>query len=223
MSQKSILNAYQKSSIYYDKIDNFFQLGFGEANRKKAMLLANIKSGDVVADLGCGTGGNFKQLNVLLKNKGKIIAIDQSENMIRLAKIKAKKYKMNNIVFVKSDLNTVRLAEQIDVAFFGYCWFGKEKSLPWVKNICNYLKDDGRLCFIDYRIPPGILSIIITPFLWIFYKILQEPYPFSDLNWDMEKEIGVFLKDYKFLSYFFKSVVTISGKPLRSYFLNKGV
>jgi putative AdoMet-dependent methyltransferase len=75
--------------------DNPIRTGYG-------LLLGWVKekakNSKIIIDLGCGTGNTVKHLI----NFEKIICVDISENMLKIAERKLKN--KNNIIFIKSDL-----------------------------------------------------------------------------------------------------------------------
>jgi SAM-dependent methyltransferase len=95
----------------------------------EAMIEALVRPGDVVADLGTGTG----ILAALAARAGaaRVYAVDASP-IVRLARQMAADNGLDNITFIEGDIATVDLPEPVDVAFseclgnfaFGDAMFG---------------------------------------------------------------------------------------------------
>ncbi len=50
--------------------------------RKQAVSALKLKRGDIVVDVGCGTGSNFPLIEEIIGAEGKIIAVDLSQEML---------------------------------------------------------------------------------------------------------------------------------------------
>jgi len=81
-----------------DKIANKFAATYNESIKK---TIAYLKKSDDVLDFACGTG---LICNEIASNITSIYAIDISHKMIEIAKNKAEKRKINNIIFEKTDI-----------------------------------------------------------------------------------------------------------------------
>jgi ubiquinone/menaquinone biosynthesis C-methylase UbiE len=65
---------------------------------------ANINEGDTVVDLGSGAGIDVFLAANLVKERGKVIGIDMTENMLNKAKDNAKKHGYTNVEFRQGDI-----------------------------------------------------------------------------------------------------------------------
>ena len=88
-------------------------LGLGCGN---PVALSTIKEGDVVLDLGSGAGFDAFLAAKKVGNKGKVIGLDMSEEMIHKAKENAKMYGYQNVEFRLGDIEHIPIeANTIDV------------------------------------------------------------------------------------------------------------
>ena len=79
-----------------------------------------------VLDIGCGDGKISAQLALAVKD-GRVLGIDLSEDMIRLASSQFPPAKYPNLSFVRMNATGIRLSERCDVAF-------SNATLHWVKD-----------------------------------------------------------------------------------------
>ena len=82
---------YNTISGFHDLIAKFPNI-FGppeKSYRKMAVNTLNLKSGDIVVDVGCGTGLNFELLEPIIGEEGKIIGVDSSPGMLNQAEKKS--------------------------------------------------------------------------------------------------------------------------------------
>ena len=79
-------------------------LGLGCGN---PVALSTIKEGDVVLDLGSGAGFDAFLAAKKVGNKGKVIGLDMSEEMIRKARENVKRYGYQNVEFKLGDIENI--------------------------------------------------------------------------------------------------------------------
>jgi len=79
-------------------------LGLGCGN---PVALSTIKEGDVVLDLGSGAGFDAFLAAKKVGNKGKVIGLDMTEEMIRKAKENAERYGYQNVEFKLGDIENI--------------------------------------------------------------------------------------------------------------------
>jgi ubiquinone/menaquinone biosynthesis C-methylase UbiE len=86
-TKEEIAGLYRKRSRFYDFTANlYYLLGFREqAYRKKSVDALKLSPGDVVVEIGCGTGLNFPLLQKVIGPKGKIIGVDLTDEMLKQA------------------------------------------------------------------------------------------------------------------------------------------
>ena len=81
-------------------------LGVGCGN---PAALANIKPGETVIDLGSGAGFDAFIVAKSVGQKGKVIGVDLSDDMLKLARENARKGKYEQVKFVKGDIEELPL------------------------------------------------------------------------------------------------------------------
>lgn len=106
----------------------------------------DLQGCEAVLDIGCGDGKIGAQLARAARN-GKVLGIDLSEDMVRLASEQFPAAQYPNLSFLRMDAADMRLAERFDVAF-------SNAALHWVKDhaavlagVHACLKPGGRILF----------------------------------------------------------------------------
>lgn len=74
---------------------------------------AKIKEGDTVVDLGSGAGNDAFVARSITGEKGKVIGVDFTDNMIEKAKLNAQKLGYGNVEFRQGDIENMPLAAGI--------------------------------------------------------------------------------------------------------------
>ncbi|HUJ11783.1 MAG TPA: methyltransferase domain-containing protein [Verrucomicrobiae bacterium] len=105
-----------------------------------------LRGSESVLDIGCGDGKITAQLALAAK-KGKVLGIDLSEDMIRLAVEQFPATAYPNLSFQCMDASNIHLSDKFDVAF-------SNASLHWVKDhiamlrgVHACLRPGGRILF----------------------------------------------------------------------------
>lgn len=113
------------------------------ASTSELVLLLNIKKGDRILDLACGTGVVTKKIIQKVGNSGYVIGGDSSAKAIKIAK----KWNPNksNLDFVNVDAENFYFSKKFDIITCQYALFFFPNALKALKNMKNHLKKDGKL------------------------------------------------------------------------------
>lgn len=154
-NQEKAIRYYDKLSVIYDYISNWYY----KKARDYAIEELELKNGQTVLNLPCGTGVNFKYFNEYLNNSGLIIGIDLSSGMLDKARQKIEKSGWTNI---DTELNNATKIDQewldgysngqitIDAVF---CDLGLSGLPEWqniIDNMISILKPNGRIVILDW-------------------------------------------------------------------------
>jgi ubiquinone/menaquinone biosynthesis C-methylase UbiE len=114
--------------------------------------LTNPKKADVVMEIGAGTG----MVSLLLAPKvKKVIAVDISEEMLRIAKERAMESGVNNIEFVRGTFHNPGIAEKADIIITIdslHCTKDGNYKKRAIEIMHDHLKDGGRIFLEDEMI-----------------------------------------------------------------------
>ena len=122
-------------------------LGVGCGNPS---ALATIKSGDTVIDLGSGAGFDAFLCAPLVGPGGKVIGVDLSDEMLKLARRNASEDQYQNIEFVKGDIEQVPLKDGIADLVISNCVINLSLDKGAVfKEAYRLLKEDGEISISD--------------------------------------------------------------------------
>jgi ubiquinone/menaquinone biosynthesis C-methylase UbiE len=139
----------EKSKSYFNEIaddwDNMRTSFFSEDVRQVAYTLANIQNGKIAADIGSGTGFVTEGL---LRAGLKVIAIDQSENMLNSMRQKFKDY--DNLSCMIGDSDSLPIEEQgVDYAFANMYLHHVVEPTIAINELYRILKPGGKLVITD--------------------------------------------------------------------------
>jgi ubiquinone/menaquinone biosynthesis C-methylase UbiE len=111
---------------------------------------AKINSGDTVIDLGSGAGNDCFIARKLTGEKGKVIGIDFTEQMIARARLNAEKLGLNNVEFRQGDIDDMPVGANIADVVVSNCVLNLVPDKPKVfSEIFRVLKPRGHFSISD--------------------------------------------------------------------------
>jgi len=111
-----------------------------------------LKPGQVVADLGAGTGLFSVPMAKAVAASGKVYAVEIDKGFLPIIDGKAKESKLSNVRTVLGEFSDPKLpASDVDVAFMHDVLHHVEDRVGYLKAAARYIKQNGRFAVIDYR------------------------------------------------------------------------
>ena len=155
---KDVVQTYQQRASRYDLVvrlfDAFAWFGFNISGwRKQAIILLNLKPGDTVVDIGCGTGLNFPLLNQAVTSSGKIIAVDLSDAMLDQARQTIAANRWTNIQLVCADAAQFEFPSKVNAIISAYTLTLVPDCERVIANAYAALVPSGRLAVLDMSWP----------------------------------------------------------------------
>lgn len=112
----------------------------------------DLRAGDVVADVGAGTGYISRRLAVAVGPQGRIDAVDVQPEMIRLLTEQARRAGLTQIRPILGGVNDARLAVgSVDLALMVDVYHELEFPFEVLASVVRALKPGGRVAFVEYR------------------------------------------------------------------------
>ena len=104
---------------------------------------ARLRPGQLVYDVGCGSGSISVEAAIQVESSGKVIAIDYDENAIELTKKNIKKFGLSNVSLIHGNAKEkITELQPADAIFVG----GTGKDTAEIVELCqNKLKAGGRI------------------------------------------------------------------------------
>jgi ubiquinone/menaquinone biosynthesis C-methylase UbiE len=111
-----------------------------------------LKPGQVVADLGAGTGLFSVPMAKAVAAGGKVYAVEIDKAFLPIIEGKAKESSLSNVRTVLGEFTDPKLpAQDVDVAFMHDVLHHVENRAGYIKAAARYIKQSGRFAVIDYR------------------------------------------------------------------------
>lgn len=155
LSKDSIRDLYRKRAGAYDYSANlYYLLGFREAHyRKQAVTALNLKPGDSVVEIGCGTGLNFKYLQQAVGDSGRIIGVDLTNAMLQQAEARIEKHHWHNVELVQGDAATYDFPDNIRGVISSFALTLVPEFESVIQRAYQALAPGGRLVILDLKLP----------------------------------------------------------------------
>ncbi len=165
--KKEVVDLYRKRAKHYNFTANlYYLLGFREWKyRKRAIKELNLKYGDTVVEIGCGTGLNFPLLQKEVGPEGKIIGVDLTDAMLEQARQRVRKKVWSNIELVQSDAAAFRFPPNVDGILSTFALTIVPEFDAVIRNGCLALSPGGRWVILDLKIPANRLSLLAPLFI----------------------------------------------------------
>jgi Methylase involved in ubiquinone/menaquinone biosynthesis len=118
----------------------------------EVMMALDLKPGEVIADIGAGSGYFTFRLSHSVGANGKVYAVDVSPNMILHINRRIRDLKATNVVTMLADPDDPLLAEQsINRFFMCDVWHHVENPSKYLATMKKMLKPGGEIVMIDFH------------------------------------------------------------------------
>lgn len=109
------LAQYARRAARYD-----LELAAFEPVRTEAIAWLDVREGDTVFDVGCGTGLSFAPLLRRIGPAGRIVGIDPSPEMLAQARARVARHRWTGITLLQADAARAPLQGRADAALFHF-------------------------------------------------------------------------------------------------------
>jgi len=136
--QQLAINRYRRGVATYDDSNRFRRL------RRHCVDLLELEPGDVILDAACGTGLNFPVIQAALGERGRLIGVDLSPDMLAVARERVSEHRWTNVSLIPSSVEDASIPEDLDAALF-FLTHDVMRSPPAIENVLRCLKHGGRI------------------------------------------------------------------------------
>lgn len=144
-----------------------------EPVRRLAIEHLDLKAGERVLDLGCGTGPNFAPLREAVGLEGRVAGIDFSPKMAQRARERIREHGWDNVEVMCADAARIEIEPgSYDAAIATFTLSAITDVGAAVANVCAALRPGGRFFVCDLRLVPGGRAAIGIWLLGVVYKLI---------------------------------------------------
>ena len=173
-SKQNVQALYQSGAKFYDFTTILYRMiGLRmKTYRSLAIKKLSLQRGDCVIELGCGTGLNFPFLMERIGEEGRLIGVDLTPGMLKIARDRVERSGWKNVELIQSDIAVYDFPEDVNgvlaTGLFGYI----PEYDRVIKAASKALLPGGHLVILDGKQPERL------PF-WLFKIVLRLGRPFG--------------------------------------------
>ncbi|MCK4975427.1 MAG: methyltransferase domain-containing protein [Anaerolineales bacterium] len=204
-------NLYRKRARRYDLSVQIYRLFGFDLRRYQQDTIASLAlgPGDLVVELGCGTGLNFEYIQRRIGPKGKIIGVDLTDSMLDVARTRVAKEGWANVELVQADVAEWDMPRDVDGVFSTLALTLVPEYDDVIEKASRALRTGGRLAVFDMKEPARWPYWLVRFAAW-----LNKPYGVSlELTerhpWE---SIRRYLTEIEFREYYFGALYLCVGE-----------
>ncbi|MGB7201965.1 MAG: methyltransferase domain-containing protein [Pyrinomonadaceae bacterium] len=188
-----------------------FDFSFIKPVRRKAVELLNLKSGDRVLDVGCGSGGSFPYLVRAVRASGEVIGVEISPESAKSARRRAAINDWANVEVIESNALDVRLTGSFDglLMFAAADIYASREAL---ENVLPHLRENARVVAFGAKLSRHRFGRVLNPVLKTLFKLSFTTTPKPDYEpWQVMAE---YIERFEIKEYFFGLMFICAGDNL---------
>ncbi len=136
--QRLALDKYRRGVATYDDANRFHRL------RRRFVARLELKAGDVVLDVACGTGLNFPLIQAAIGQEGSLIGVDLSPDMLTIARDRVSQNNWQNVVLINASVEEASIPRDVDAVLFSLTHDVMRSPLA-LQNVMRSVKQRGRI------------------------------------------------------------------------------
>lgn len=126
--------AYDRDAFSYDSRTASYH-----RYRRESVDLLPLRRGDVVLDVGCGTGLCFDLLRDRVGPEGRVVGVDGAVSMTELAEERVRRHRWDNVTLLPAPVEDARIPVTADAALF-CATHDILQSRPALVNVLRHLR-----------------------------------------------------------------------------------
>jgi acyl dehydratase/ubiquinone/menaquinone biosynthesis C-methylase UbiE len=115
-----------------------------EPYRRRAVSQLRLRPGDVVLDVGCGTGMSFAPIQAAIGCEGRLIGIEPSPDMLAAARARVEEAGWTNVTLLEASAEEAVVPGPVDAVLFAFT-HDVVQSPKALANILGQVRPGGRL------------------------------------------------------------------------------
>ncbi|MEW5926057.1 MAG: methyltransferase domain-containing protein [Gemmatimonadota bacterium] len=104
LSKEEVRRLYRRTAAFYDAAVWLYRVAGTGRHRPHAVAALQLRPGDTVVDMGCGTGLNLHLLRAAVGPGGRVVGVDLTDAMLERARRRIERAGWDNVEVVEADL-----------------------------------------------------------------------------------------------------------------------
>lgn len=157
---------YRKQATRYDSTTHRT-----EPIRRRAVASLELRPGDVVLDVACGTGLSFHLIEAGIGPAGRLIGIEQCPEMVEIARRRVETANWANITLIESPVEEATIPVRVDAILFSYT-HDVLRSQAALENIFHKANPGARVVaagmkYLSWWLAPANLYILFKAYPYV--------------------------------------------------------
>lgn len=211
LSKTMTRDLYRKRAKRYDQSVKIYPLlGFDMARyRQNTISALALSAGDVVVELGCGTGLNFGYVQQAIGPQGRLIGVDLTDAMLDVARDRVARERWTNVDLVQADLAEWQFPEGVSAVYSTLALTLAPEYDAIIERAARALRPGGTLAVLDMKEPAGWPAWLVRFAAW-----LNRPFGVSVELADRHpwESIRQYLTETQYEEYYFGALYLCAGK-----------
>lgn len=168
-TRKEVAEIYRKRARLYDISANLYYLiGFREQHyRRRAVARLDLRPGDTVMEIGCGTGLNFHLIESCIGAGGHLVGVDLSPEMLARARSRVHRRGWRNVELVAASAAEYEFPPRVDGILSTFALTLEPDYDAVVARGARSLAPGRRWVVADLRIPRNRLRHLAPLLVWL--------------------------------------------------------
>jgi demethylmenaquinone methyltransferase/2-methoxy-6-polyprenyl-1,4-benzoquinol methylase len=184
-THERLIEIYRKKAKHYDLTSRLYPVpGYPQrAQRLRAAQALQLRPGDSVVDVACGTGLNFSLIEQAIGPEGRVVGVDLTDAMLAQARHRMEARGWTNITLVQADAAEFDFPSGIDAILSTYALTQVPECGDVIARGAAALSRGGRWAVLDLKAPDhpprrlaDLAIALLRPFASIDEWIMRRPW-----------------------------------------------
>ena len=188
-TRERLIQIYRRKAKHYDVTARLSPVpGYPvRAQRLRAVQALDLRLGDTVVDVACGTGLNFPLIEKVIGPCGRIVGVDLTDAMLAQARRRIEANGWGNVSLVQADAADFDFPTAVDRILCTYALTQVPECAQVIAHGAASLSEGGRWVVLDLKVPANVPRWVmrvatspVRPFASIDQWILRRPWDAID-------------------------------------------
>src|SRR3954468_8056193 len=155
LTREHLIETYRKKAKHYDITSRLYPApGYPQrAQRLRAVQALDLRRGDTVVDIACGTGLNFPVIEQVIGPAGRIVGVDLTDAMLAHARDRLETNGWSNVSLVQADAADFDFPAEVDAILCTYALTQVPECAEVIAHGTAALSGGGRWVVLDLKAP----------------------------------------------------------------------
>jgi demethylmenaquinone methyltransferase/2-methoxy-6-polyprenyl-1,4-benzoquinol methylase len=154
-TRERLIEVYRKKAKHYDVTSRLYPApGYPQrGQRRRAVEALDLRPGDTVVDIACGTGLNFPLLEEAIGADGRIVGVDLTDAMLAQARRRIETSGWGNVSLVQADAAEFEFPAEVEAIVSTYALSQVPECGEVIAHGAAALPSGGRWVVLDLKVP----------------------------------------------------------------------